>query len=119
MPEGKAYEQRISGLLAMLHDQRVQDRLAPLIESRRADPEHLQAWKQLRNSHVHPKKAKLKNITTADHQRMADLIAKTTILLYHITFVLIGFEGPYADYGTVNWLSKYFPFKEQETPPPG
>lgn len=102
----------------MMHERRVNDRLAPLIASGHADPERLKAWRYLRNSHVHPRKANLKRISTADHERLADMIAKTTVLLYHITFVLIGYEGPYADYGTVQWPSKDFPLKAAQ-PPPG
>ena len=42
---------------------------------------------------------------------MIDTLYKVTSLLYEITFHLIGYEGPYQDYGTRN-----FPVRHRYAP---
>ena len=45
---------RVKGLLGMMQNVRVQDRLRPLTEAGHADGAYLKAWSELRNKHVHP-----------------------------------------------------------------
>jgi len=102
-------QKRLSGLLGMLDNDRVQDRLAPLVASGHVRDEHLRAWSRLRNRHVHPKVIDLRNAANRDFQELFDLINKTTVLMYHVVFYLIGYEGPYTDYGTHRYPPGNYP----------
>jgi hypothetical protein len=100
---------RVGGLLGMMFNVSVQERLSNLVKSGNVDATHVEAWKRLRHKHVHPKEIDLQRMTLGDYQEVLDLIHKVTVLMYHITFFLIGYKGQYIDYATSNWPVRNYP----------
>lgn len=49
---------------------------------------------------------------------MLDLISKTTVLMYHVVFHLIGYNGKYVDYGTYRYPVRDYPLPLPENAPP-
>jgi hypothetical protein len=45
---------------------------------------------------------------------MLDMIAKTTVLMYHIVFYLIGYVGKYVDYGRPRFPVRVYPLAPVE-----
>jgi hypothetical protein len=107
---------RIRGLIWRLRDVRIQDHIEPLVEDGYAERDHLKAWLKLRNKHVHPKEIDLQKLTMGDYQEMIDLINMTTVLMYHITFYLIGYRGKFTDYSINGFPAKDFPLQAPTSP---
>jgi hypothetical protein len=109
---------RMRGLIGTLSQKRPQDVLYALAETGHIDKAYIEAWIDLRNRHVHPKPKDLKQPQGVDYQELFDRIRRTEVVLRQLTFYLIGYEGPYADYGTPGFPSKSCPAKPKvETPP--
>ena len=109
-----AFIPKLKGLLSMLGQVRPQDKLALLANSGHVSKANANAWAELRNRHAHPKPLDLTDIGSDHYQRLIDLINKTTVVMYHLTFYLIGYRGKYTDYGNP-WISNFgLPF-EQDT----
>ncbi|WP_439614388.1 hypothetical protein [Reyranella sp.] len=107
------FKTRLSGLLGTLLNTRPEDRLSPLAASNRVSGDYIEAWRRLRNKHVHPRQVDLKNLTLDNHQELIDLVHQTTVLLYQIIFHLIEYEGQYTDYASEGWPSKNYPLSVQ------
>lgn len=105
---------RIRRVLSGMLNVRAEDRLLPLVISHHIDGSHIEAWRRLRNKHVHPTPRDLRNLTRGDQQELIDLIYKTTVLLYHITFYLIEYEGKYTDYAVPNWPTRSYPLSPEQ-----
>jgi hypothetical protein len=102
--------QRVAGALDILFHYRIQDRLKLLIDSGDIDGADVKAWAKLRNKQAHPKKVDLRDMAVTDyHQRMLELINRTTVLMYHIIFYLVGYQGPFIDYGSPGYPLKDYP----------
>ena len=100
---------RLKGLLGMMNNPRVQDRLIPLAQSGRVTADYVKAWSALRNKHVHPKAKDLQKLADGDIQEFLDLIQKVTTLMYEIVFHLIDYKGPYVDFGSYGYPMKQYP----------
>jgi hypothetical protein len=109
---------RVRGLFGMMFNVSVQERLRTLVKSGHVDATHIEAWKKLRHKHVHPKEIDLQKMTLGDRQELLDLIYKVTVLMYHITFFLIGYEGKYTDYATSKWPARNYPLSINSVSPP-
>jgi hypothetical protein len=109
---------RVRGLFGMMFNVSVQERLRTLVKSGHVDATHIEAWKKLRHKHVHPKEIDLQKMTLGDYQELLDLIHKVTVLMYHITFFLIGYEGKYTDYATRKWPARNYPLSINSVSPP-
>lgn len=105
----RLYYPRVKGLLDMLSNVSVKERLNPLVQSGAADVEHVKAWSRLRNKHVHPKDIDIKKMATGDFQEILSLMHTVTVLMYHITFFMIGYQGLYSDYVSYNWPVRIYP----------
>lgn len=105
---------RAKGLLGQLQNLRVIDRLETLQAIGHVDAAHIKAWSKLRNKQAHPKHADLGSLRMDEIQGTLDLVSKTTVLMYHIVFHLIGYRGKYVDYGTYRYPVKDYPL---ESPP--
>lgn len=104
------YADRVRGLLGMMQNVRVQDRLRPLIEKGYADHAYLKAWSDLRNKHIHPGELNLGDVTITDyHQELLALINKTTVLMYQIIFYMVGYKGKFIDYGAPGYPYGEYP----------
>jgi hypothetical protein len=102
---------RLEALLDSMLNVRPDDCLAPLVASNHVSADHIKAWRRLRNKHVHPRRNDLKKMTQGDHQELIDLVYRTTVLMYHMTFYIIGYQGKYIDYGSPGWPSMDYPPK--------
>jgi hypothetical protein len=103
---------RARGQIKAMSNKRPQDTLYVLAESGRVEKNYVDAWTYLRNRHVHPKLQDLKKPTSIDMQKLLDHIHKVEVLLRQLTFHLIGYEGPFTDYGahvTQGFPSKQYP----------
>jgi hypothetical protein len=90
---------RVEGIIGGLSEKRPQDTLYKLAKTGHVDNAYITAWKNLRNRQVHPKLKDLKKPSPKDTQKLLDNIHRTEVLLRQLTFFLIGYEGPFTDYG--------------------
>jgi hypothetical protein len=108
---------RLKGLLGQLNNVRVGDRLERLRVIGHVSAEHRKAWSDLRNRQAHPKHSDPRDINMADLQQTLDWIGKTTVLMYHIVFHLIGYSGKYVDYGTRRYPVRAYPLPVPQDAP--
>jgi hypothetical protein len=106
---------RMRGLIDMMGSKRPQDTLYALAEMGGAERAYVDTWKNLRNRHVHPTLKDLKKPDIADYQRQFDNIYRVEVLLRQVTFHLIGYQGPFTDYGAANFPSKQYPLIKADT----
>lgn len=102
-PKFSTFSERLGGLIGMLAVESVKDRLSSLIETNEVTAAYVKAWNNLRNKFVHPKAKDLVAFSDEKLQQLIDLLYKVTTLMYEIIFYLIGYRGPYRDYGTEGW----------------
>ena len=100
---------RAQGQIYAMSNKRPQDTLYMLAGVGRVEKNYVDAWAYLRNRHVHPKLEDLEKPTPVDMQKLLDRIHKVEVLLRQLTFHLIGYEGPFTDYGTLAFPSKQYP----------
>ena len=108
---------RVKGLIDSMGNKRPQDALHALAESGHVDKGYVSAWGELRNRHVHPKLKDLKKPDAIDYQKLLDRIHRVETLVRQLTFYLIGYEGPFTDYGATNFPSKQYPLTGGGIPP--
>lgn len=107
--EFSEFAPRMDGLIGMLGTERVKDKLLRLALSGHIDPRYIKSWGKLRNRQVHPKITNLKKMATGDVQELLDLIQQAEVLMWQITFYLIGYSGKYSDSGADGLPSKDYP----------
>lgn len=107
-PEG--YTRRIAGMIGALGNKRPQDMLYALNKTGHVEAPYIKAWQNLRNRHVHPNLSDLKKPSPEDNQKLIDDIHRAEVLLRQLTFFLIGYEGPFTDYGVHG--AQAFPTKQ-------
>ncbi|MGN4149527.1 hypothetical protein ACS0Y3_03875 [Burkholderia gladioli] len=105
---------RMEGLIKALSDTRPQDVLHALAHDGLVSKKYVTAWGQLRNRHVHPKINDLNKLDLKQQQKMIDRIHRVQVLLAQLTFHLIGYSGPYTDYGAKGFPQAMYPLL---TPP--
>ena len=101
--------QRMAGLIKGLSDTRPQDVLYALAQDGFIKKKYIAAWGQLRNRHVHPKIKDLNKPDQKQQQKILDRIHRVHVLLAQLTFHLIGYEGPYTDYGAKGFPQETYP----------
>jgi hypothetical protein len=77
---------------------RARDYLEGLVQDGVIPKAYLDAWKALRNSAAHA--------DAADGAWIEPVLRKSGIVLalyYRLVFLLIGYQGPYTDYGEIGW----------------
>lgn len=94
---------RLTGLTAGLTQIRAIDRLQALAAAGAINPDHVRAWKRLRNVNAHT----FQSGELGANQ--IDLIKQCTVLLYQIIFYAIGYKGVYTDYATSGWPLRTYP----------
>lgn len=112
LPQFADLSQRMTGLIAMLGKKRPQDVMHELAAKGLVEKTYITAWSKLRNRHVHPSISDLKKPSPADYQQLIDRIHSVEVLLYQLTFYLIGYSGPYTDYGIKGFPTKTYPISE-------
>jgi hypothetical protein len=90
---------RVEGMIGGLSGKRPQDMMYELAKTGHVEKTYIRAWQNLRNRQVHPKLKDLKKSSPIDTQNLLDDIHRTEVLLRQLTFFLIGYEGPFTDYG--------------------
>ena len=81
-------------------------------------PQHVEAWKELRNKWAHsdPRKDWLDedelNLNTL--QDVLDLISPVTVLFHHLVFNAIGYSGKYTDYSCRGFPTRHYPASAPE-----
>jgi len=110
---------RMNGLIGSMGHRRPQDVLHALVKTGHVDEAYVEAWDDLRNRHVHPKPKDLKQPQGVDYQELFDRIHRTEVVIRQLTFYLIGYEGPYTDYGAENFPTRQFPARPAEGTPGG
>jgi hypothetical protein len=102
-------EGRLHGLLDQLQQPlRPQDKLRILSDKGVIEKKYLRRWVDLRNSHVHPKLGDIQKPETATYQKLLDRIHSVHVLLCQTIYILIGYGGPYTDYGADQQPDKIF-----------
>ncbi len=97
---------RLKGSLNSILNSNPQNAMKFLIDNNVITKKQMDAWKKLRNSMAHgvqPNDAKLQEFLT-----LCDTVC---VLLYHIIFYAIGYEGKYTDYSVFGWPIEDFPKK--------
>jgi len=105
---------RAKGQINAMSNKRPQDTLYALAKTGHVEKSYVDAWEYLRNRHVHPKLSDLQKPTPVDYQKLLDHIHRVETLLRQLTFYLIGYEGPFTDYGVhgkQTFTSKQYPLK--------
>lgn len=109
----KNFAKRVEGLLGNMLQDRPEDRLRTLVSSGRIDATHLEAWRKLRNSVVHPTERDLKKMTSENIQELLDRVHRVNVLIYHVIFYLIGYKGKFEDYGSLGFPISDYPLAGQ------
>ncbi|NEU95746.1 hypothetical protein [Bradyrhizobium uaiense] len=105
---------RAEGLIGVLGEKRPQDVMYALAKTGHVEKTCVKAWQNLRNRHVDPKLRDLKKPSSKDSQRLINNIHRAELLLRQLTFLLIGYDGPFTDYGVhgaQEFPTKQYPLK--------
>jgi hypothetical protein len=100
---------RALGLLSQLNNARVQDRLTPLGGLGKVEPAYIKSWSDLRHQRAHGRLRDPNKMSVIEFQQIFSLMNQVTVLLYQITFHLVGYEGKYTDYGEIGYPTKMYP----------
>jgi hypothetical protein len=110
---------RMNRLIDSIGYKRAQDALHALADTGRVDRAYVTAWGELRNRQVHPKLDDLEKPDAIDYQKLLDRIHRVEVLLRQLTFHLVGYQGPFTDYGAERFPSRKYPLTETASAPPG
>ena len=111
-PEG--IKKRAQGLIGGSADKNAKQILRELAEKDRVDRRYIAAWEKLRNGRVHQNLVDLRLPCAADYQELYKRLQQVGMLLHQLTFHLIGYEGPFTDYGGDVRVSRPYPLIESE-----
>ena len=100
---------RMEGFINAMSNRNVKDTLYALTENSYVEKSYVKSWEYLRNRHVHPKPSDLKKPDLADIQTLLNRIHQVEVLLRQVVFYLIGYRGPFTDYGAENFPLKQYP----------
>lgn len=103
------FAKRLDGMLSNWSKKRPQDTLHELAEKGFIQKNYIVSWTNLRNRHVHPTLADLEPPSPATYQRVLDDTYRVEVLLNQVIFHLIGYEGPFTDYGAEGFPNKNYP----------
>jgi hypothetical protein len=90
---------RARGHIESMSKKRPDDTLYALAKKGRVEKAYIKSWRNLRNRHVHPSLKDLGKPDPIDYQELLDHIHRVETVLRQLTFYLIGYEGPFTDYG--------------------
>jgi hypothetical protein len=99
----KAIYDRVEAMLGRILDVSAKSRLYALAQEKAVYEAHIKAWSDLRNASAHGVTPELDDI-----QRLVDLCDGTMVLMYHLVFRAVGYEGSYRDYSVQGWPKKYY-----------
>jgi hypothetical protein len=102
---------RLEGWISSLGAKRPEDTLYALAALGYVEKDYIRAWRDLRNRQLHPILKNRYQSNPIDYQKLLDKIHKVEVLLRQLTFHLMGYVGPFTDYGTNKWPSKQYPLE--------
>jgi len=88
-------------------------KLRELAEKGYVDKKYVDAWDRLRNRHVHPNLTDLKLPGPTEYRELFQRLWQVGTLLHQLTFYIIGYKGPFTDYGRAGCVSRQYPLSEQ------
>lgn len=100
---------RLDAMLVNWSKKRPQDTLHELAELGFIQKEYIKSWTDLRNRHVHPALADLEPPSPATYQSVLNNTYRVEVLVYQIIFHLLGYEGPFTDYGAEGFTNTNYP----------
>jgi hypothetical protein len=109
---GDSLKRRLPGMIGQLTNVSAKDKLHALAKNKTIYEAHIIAWNDLRNTLAHGVTPGAKSI-----QKLLDLCDSVTVLMYHLIFRAVGYEGRYRDYSVHRWPNKYYrgrPVTEEE-----
>ena len=98
---------RIQGFRGQLLQVRAVDKMYQLAREGVLDERHIAAWKTLRNTSAHAGVP-----GTPINQELIDNVSSATVLMYHLVFHAIGYNGRYIDYSTHGYPPRSYPSRE-------
>lgn len=107
--EFAGFANRLEGMLSNWSKKRPQDTLHELAERGFIEKGYIASWTYLRNRHVHPTLTDLEPPSPVVYQRVLDKTYRVEVLLNQVIFHLIGYEGPFTDYGAEGFPVKSYP----------
>ena len=108
-PEFSKFTTRLDRMLVHWSKKRPQDTLHELAKKGLIQKDYIASWTDLRNRHVHPTLADLEPPSPATYQSVLDSTYRVEVLLYQIIFHLLGYEGPFTDYGAEGFPITNYP----------
>lgn len=99
----KALYDRLGGLVGQLNTIRAKDTLMRLVAEGVVYERHVKAWGTLRNQAAHANMQ-----ATGSLQELVDLCEAVTMLLYHLIFKTVGYEGAYIDRSEYGYPTRWF-----------
>ncbi len=94
---------RIEGTLGTMKAPRAADQLKALCDKGAITHEQWKAWQTLRNASSHKFLAETKS-----PEELYALYASVLVLLYHLVFFAIDYDGSYTDWGESGWPTKQY-----------
>jgi hypothetical protein len=91
-------QKRTLGALHAMQKARAKDKLLALQKKDVIRGEDVKAWDSIRNMGAHARPPERE-----ERQEWIDNCFKTEVLLNHLIFYAIGYQGEFTDYGTRNW----------------
>ena len=97
-------KRRAKGLMSMLRSNSAKNILHELVQRGAITDEQRKAWDKLRNASAHGYQS-----WSGSGDEFYKLVCEVEVLLYHLIFFVIGYEGPYTDYGSMGWPLRQYP----------
>jgi hypothetical protein len=94
-PEVVRLKDRLPGLLGHLTRVGPKDRLHALAARKKIAERHIKVWERLRHPAAHAEAPGSRSL-----QELVDQCNTVTVLMYHLVFGAIGYDGKYSDYST-------------------
>lgn len=102
-------KKRARGLIGASAGKGAKQKLRELAENGYVDQECINAWDAVRNRHIHPNLADLRVPGPPEYRELFIRLWRVGTLLHQLTFHLIGYEGPFTDYGRPGLVSRRYP----------
>jgi hypothetical protein len=103
---------RIETMLGKILDVSAKSKMYALEKEKVITERHIKAWSDLRNASAHGVSP-----GSDDMQVLVDLCDRVTVLMYHLIFRAVGYEGRYPDCSNHGWDKRYYrgrPVTEEE-----
>jgi|GEM_PF-4247080 len=100
---------RVNGILSQVNKTAAKAKLYWLAAQGCVDARHIKAWDSLRNKRAHAIPHDVDSYKTKDYQIIMDQINSATVLMYQLTFHLVGYQGKYSDYSLPNYPIAHYP----------